>query len=69
MGLKNNRFCCPTSTRGAENNNGADNYELSQRPNDRGEKTEVDDSPETVNVTLRSVDSIAVISSNMYVAT
>ena len=68
MGLKNNRYCCPTSTRGVENNNGADNYELSQRPIGR-EKTEVDDSPETVNVTLRSVDSIAVISSNVYVAT
>jgi hypothetical protein len=76
FGLNRNYFCCPVSNRGEERTNAGDNYELTRRQNDldkscftQNDQTKVEGSPETVNVDLRSVDSIAVISTNIYVAT
>ena len=76
FGLNRNYFCCSVSNRGEERTNAGDNYELTRRQNDlekscftQNDQTKVEGSPETVNVDLRSVDSIAVISTNIYVAT
>ena len=76
FGLNRNYFCCPVSNRGEERTNAGDDYELTRRQNDvdkscftQNDQTKLEGSPETVNVDLRSVDSIAVISTNIYVAT
>ena len=76
FGLNRNYFCCPVSNRGEERTNAGENYELTRTQNGldkscftQNDQTKVEGSPETVNVDLRSVDSIAVISTNIYVAT